>query len=188
MSTEDRDRGYSKILEQLRRVNRIVVTAGIQDDGTQDDGMTMAQIGAINEFGTSWVVSKKQAHYMARRLMGIDPDAEPERYWGSVRSLTGKTITIPERSFLRSAVDENEAKLHQAAERAIGWVASGELTLEEAFNRFGFFLETVIKQQIDHITSPPNAPLTKQLKNGGDKPLIHSGRMQNSIRYVTDIS
>lgn len=180
--TSDKDLGAKHIQAEMKRLRAATVLVGVHGDaGGYPGGMTIAGVAGINEFGATWTLSAKAAYFMARVLMEIDPDKEPGRFWGTVRKLTGRRITIPERAPIRKAIDENLPKLEEAAKRVYGMVAAG-MSADEALAKFGMLVETFIKRQIDNTTDPPNAQLTQRIK-GEDDPLVASGRYRNSIRY-----
>ena len=47
----------------------------------------------------------------------------------------------------------------------------------------GLKIETDIKDKINRLGSPPNAPSTVRRK-GSDNPLVDTGTMRESLRYV----
>ena len=91
---------------------------------------------------------------------------------------------IPERSFIRSTVDENAERYAKAAEILVGMMIDGEISKFEALERMGQQIEKDIKEKIVNLKTPPNAPRTIAAKRGKDNPLIDSGEMLASIRYV----
>ena len=91
--------------------------------------------------------------------------------------------TTPERSFIRSTIDENAERYAKAAEILLGLMVDGEISKFEALERMGQQIEKDIKEKIVNIKRPPNSPRTIEIK-GFDNPLIHTGEMLGSIRYV----
>ena len=90
---------------------------------------------------------------------------------------------IPERSFIRSTIDENAERYSKAAEILVGMMIDGEISKFEALERMGQQIESDIKSKIVSLKSPPNSPRTI-MEKGSDNPLIDTGEMLNSIRYV----
>jgi hypothetical protein len=127
-------------------------------------------------------VTSKQAYFMARRLMGIDPTAEPGRFWATFRTLRGKVMQVPERSYLRASIDANPEVIRTAMLRFFDKVAAGELEAPIAMAQFGAFTEALVKKWMRDFSDPPNAPLTIHVKKA-DNPLIDKGRLVNSIRF-----
>lgn len=178
-NVETFDGGWGRIEREIRAIAEISVDVGIQGE----DG-ELARIAAIHEFGSQeWTITSKQAYFMARRLMQIDPEDEPARFWGTFRSLRGRRMRIPERSFIRAAVDENEANIREAMRRSFDRVAAGEATADEQAARFGMFVQALIQGFATDLSDPPNAPLTRFVKQS-ENPLVDTGRMIGSIRYI----
>ena len=157
----DRDRGYRALKAALAAVGSPRVYAGIlQDVGsavTEEGGDTLAGYAAKNEFGTR---------------------------------------TIPERSFMRSTVDKHEAKYAKALEKAMGAmvddaVSGGEQaglsSLRKSMDTLGVRLVADIQTMIRDVRTPPNAPSTLAAKYPGDNPLIHTGRMRQSIAHKVEL-
>lgn len=93
---------------------------------------------------------------------------------------TGK---IPERSFMRSTFDEKLGSIKTLMDRQWEKFIRGETTIFRALSRIGMEHETDVKQKIRDLKTPPNAPSTIA-KKGSDNPLIDTGAMVNSVRYV----
>lgn len=92
------------------------------------------------------------------------------------------TKHIPERSFLRSAI-EGKRRQHEAVfEKIVLSVYAGNMTIEQGLEVFGLHLETSVKKRIDEITDPANAPATIKGK-GSSKPLVDTKQLQRSIFY-----
>jgi len=91
--------------------------------------------------------------------------------------------TTPERSFIRSTIDENAERYLKAAEILVGMMIDGEISKFEALERMGQQIERDIKEKIVNLKTPPNAPRTIEAK-GSDNPLVDSMEMLNSIRYA----
>lgn len=89
---------------------------------------------------------------------------------------------VPERSFLRSTVDGNEARYTSELEAAVGKVVDGSANIGQAFGLVGAKVARDVQQTIRDMTSPPNAPRTIAMK-GSSHPLIDTGRMLQSIDY-----
>ncbi|MCY1185956.1 hypothetical protein D9M73_267810 [compost metagenome] len=64
-------------------------------------------------------------------------------------------------------------------------VLSGEMTMRILLEQMGNLAEGHVKQEITDLKDPPNAKSTIA-KKGSDNPLIDSGHMRQSIRYVID--
>ncbi len=89
---------------------------------------------------------------------------------------------VPERSFLRSTVDANEARYAEELAAAIGKVVDGSAGVGQAFGVVGAKVARDVQQKIRDTHDPPNAPRTIRMK-GSSHPLIDTGRMLQSIDY-----
>ena len=90
---------------------------------------------------------------------------------------------VPERSFIRSTMDENAERYLKAAETLVGLMIDGEISKFEALERMGQQIERDIKEKIINLKTPPNSPRTI-MEKGSDNPLIDTGEMLASIRYI----
>lgn len=95
------------------------------------------------------------------------------------------TKTIPERSFLRSTVAENESKYIKLDERLIGLIIDGKLDTKQASEVLGQQVKKDVQQKIVDLHTPPNSPKTIAAK-GSSNPLIDTGQMRQSIDYVVN--
>lgn len=89
---------------------------------------------------------------------------------------------IPERSFLRSTIDENRAKYEGQLSKVIGAVIDGKSTLRAGLNKIGVGVVGDVKRKITALKDPPNAASTIAQK-GSDNPLIDTGRLRASIDF-----
>lgn len=89
------------------------------------------------------------------------------------------TSKIPQRSFLRSTLEENEDNI------VLHYLNIYRTTndLEKAAHQTGDYVEKLVKAKIASGDFVPNAPSTIRRK-GRNQPLIDTGRMMNSIKSV----
>ena len=90
---------------------------------------------------------------------------------------------IPERSFIRAGVDMNASQIMTISERQWGLIVDGRITKRAGLERMGEEIQRHITRRITDIKIPPNALSTIQRK-GSDNPLIDTGRLRSSIRWV----
>ena len=93
------------------------------------------------------------------------------------------TEKIPERSFMRSAFDENQQAISQDMANRYAQVQAGTITVYQALGLIGLRHQDQIKNKIDTNIPPPNAPATIA-KKGSSHTLIDTGAMKNSIHYI----
>ena len=89
---------------------------------------------------------------------------------------------IPERSFIRSTMDQNRFALFQQANRFLDQISAGSITPTKALGLLGEFIRGQIVSKITTLQDPPNAPSTI-LKKGSANPLIDEGRMRQAIAW-----
>ena len=95
---------------------------------------------------------------------------------------------IPERSYIRSTLDENRgAYLTSLAETAKTAVDKGLPATKTALGRLGARVSADIKRKITAFDSPPNAPSTIA-KKGSDNPLIDTGTLRRAITWRVEVS
>ena len=92
------------------------------------------------------------------------------------------TSTAPSRPFLRMSVDENEDKITTTCGRELESLKSGG-TAETILRRVGALGVRLVQEKIGSGSFEPNAESTIR-KKGSDKPLIDTGRMRQSVKYV----
>jgi hypothetical protein len=90
---------------------------------------------------------------------------------------------IPERSFMRSAWDENLSRITDNMQENLEEVKAGKSSFNLALHKVGLLVETLIKQKIGSNIQPANHPATIKAK-GSSRTLIDTSAMLNSIRYV----
>jgi len=98
---------------------------------------------------------------------------------------------IPERSFIRSALDENTEKINGWRVELVGKIMDG-LPIEDALDALGFRVQQLIQNKIKSNVPPPNvAKVTSKKIRDGHEPqtLMDTKLMLRSItfrRHVND--
>lgn len=95
------------------------------------------------------------------------------------------TNNIPERSFLRTSTDENQAKYNRFIDNRFGKVLTLELTARQALDQLGLMAASDVQSKITNIRTPPNSPSTIKLK-GSSNPLIDNGTMRRAVRHEVE--
>lgn len=90
--------------------------------------------------------------------------------------------TIPERSFMRSSIDENLVKLTKLLKKLSGLVIDGRMQKKQALGLVGQNIADAMKAKIRTGRFEPLAESTIKAK-GSSKPLIDTGQMINSIEF-----
>lgn len=165
----DIDKGWDKIVKELMALDNTYVKTGIQSN-TEVPGksITMAQLGAVHEFGKDIAVTDRMRGYL--HAIGIH-----------LRKDTA-FIHIPQRSFIRSAYDENESDIKHNADIVVANILEGNMLRNQALDILGNYMQGLIQRKMVEGPFVPNSPMTIARK-GSSRPLIDTGRLRQSIRY-----
>lgn len=94
-------------------------------------------------------------------------------------------LGVPERSWLRAWVDENQAMIRNDLRRAAMRMIEGKLTAQQAADLLGTKYVAAIQTRIANGIAPANAPATIA-KKGSSTPLIDTGQMRSAITYIME--
>lgn len=95
----------------------------------------------------------------------------------------GTNKGIPERSFMRSAFDENSHGISVVMGQQFAKVKRGEKSVRSALEHLGMYHQKHIKEKIGSNIQPANHPETIRRKKSS-RTLIDNGDMINSVHYV----
>jgi hypothetical protein len=107
--------------------------------------------------------------------------------FGTDRAGKGHNITIPQRSFLRSTLDEEKDTIRKRVDKAKVDVVTGKLSKKKFLSRLGLWFENKVKAKILAGGDPfiENAPSTVRAKRERGRtlpiPLNDVGRLRQSI-------
>lgn len=159
-----------------------VVLVGIHEEATDPDGpLTMAQLGAVHEFGAEINHPGGTPYGYATKQ---DAEAGKVRFLekGQGFMVLGETephqITIPERPWLQPGAEAGEADYVRAIEDGV----ANDLDSETILNQVGALAVGSVQQMVVDVKSPPNAPSTIR-KKGSANPLVDTGAMRQSVHY-----
>lgn len=96
------------------------------------------------------------------------------------------TETSPERSWLRSTIDQNAGKINEWREEMIGNILEKGWTVQKALETIGFRIQLLLQNKIKSNVPPPLAPSTANYKQAQGRPvvtLIDTGLMLRSVTY-----
>ena len=150
----DIDLGYNAIMKEIEELSRASLLVGIQE---QAKTKSQTKRGRTQKAGLS------VAEYAAKNEFG--------------------TNEIPQRSFMRTAFDENINTIENAAAIQYGKIIDGDVPLAQGLGLVGQVIVGLVQKKIRAIVFPPNSPATIAMK-GSSKPLIDFGQMINSVTYV----
>jgi hypothetical protein len=100
----------------------------------------------------------------------------------------GGTTTIPERSWLRSTVDENRKKWQGLIVDLFFDAISGKTSVQKALSKLGVVIQEAVRGQILRGGKPliPNKPSTAKEK-GRNQPLVDSKKLWRSVGYEVNL-
>lgn len=147
------------------------------------EGMTIFQIGAIHEFGSTFQHPGGTKYIMKNGR----PRFVSNDYAGPVAGTTGPhTITIPQRSFLRVPFATKKAEIADAIAGQFKAVAEKGRKAEVALGRVGIVAENISRKAFTtrgYGMWPDIAAATKARKGSGQT-LIDTGTLRGSITSV----
>ncbi len=168
---EVKDTGWEKLKKNLLKAAEkpAYTSVGVHEDaGSADNGMTLAKIAAIQEFGVHITVTDKMRGYLASQGLFLKKDT--------------MEIVIPARSFLRGFVDEYKGVIEGLIEKLLDKLITGNTTVEGALKILGEFATGGVKARIVKGIDPELHPFTIEHK-GSSKPLVDTGRLLGSISH-----
>lgn len=99
------------------------------------------------------------------------------------------TETIPERSFMRSTIDDNNKDIVNKIAIEENKVIDGKQTISKMLDRIGIIVKSMIQKKIKAAASwaTPNAPSTLR-KKGNKPPLTDTGQLARDIDYKKKVT
>ena len=158
VTIKDNDKRYKKFVTSVKALDKVFIQIGLQagdkaDKRVKKKGQAdtiiktdtdIAQIAAMNEFGTDHV---------------------------------------PSRPFMRQTWERWLEEMNKHIKAEYEAVIAGRKSAVTSLQALGLWYETKMKMQIVEGDFAPNSPVTENRK-GSTRPLIDTGRMRQSIRYV----
>ncbi|MEL0577058.1 hypothetical protein AACK17_00705 [Pectobacterium punjabense] len=134
-----------------------------------------------------------QDRVMAKRrvLVGLPAgsgnyeDGAPIAVIGAVQEFGSADGRVPERSFLRVPIRQNQDKIKKAFRALTGAVVRGEITAFQMLDQIGGRAAAFCSEAIESGIQPANADSTIQRK-GSSTPLVEHGRLKRSITHVVE--
>lgn len=153
---EDKDLGLNRIIRTLNKdLDGVVVKVGVQ---AKDKAVRRGKGGSIRN------TDQQLAVIAAIHEFGLDD--------------------MPQRSFLRSAYDENLSMIDKMIQRVANGAVFG-LGTNAALNQLGNVVQGMVQRKIVDGPFVPNSPATIKRKKSS-KPLIDTGHLRQSIHYVIE--
>jgi hypothetical protein len=153
---EDKDLGLNRIIRTLNKdLDGVVVKVGVQ---AKDKAVRRGKGGSVRN------TDQPLAVIAAIHEFGLGD--------------------MPQRSFLRSAYDENLPMIDKMIQRVANGAVFG-LGTNAALNQLGNVVQGMVQRKIVDGPFVPNSPATIKRKKSS-KPLIDTGHLRQSIRYVIE--
>jgi HK97 gp10 family phage protein len=149
------DRGFSRIINDLKQLENTAVKVGFPKNGEvgkRDNPSKLEQYSNISEVASVAIFQE----------------------FG--------TRNIPDRPFMRPFFTENKAELLTLKSKLYKKVVKNEISVKQFYNLLGLFAKSKIQKKIVDIRTPVNSAKTVKIK-GFDNPLIWTGQMKNSVQH-----
>lgn len=156
------DNNIPKLIEKMSGMKNRKIEAGVLEDGEQ------AMIAFVHEYGMDIAVTPRMRAYLHYQGIHLRKDTTH--------------IRIPERSFIRSGWDENEADIHKKIEYFFGDVLDLNIDAEVFLDKVGKEMEGKLKKHLVELSSPPLSDWTTEKKSSSN-PLVDTGSLLDSISY-----
>lgn len=101
---------------------------------------------------------------------------------GLIHEFGAPSKSIPERSFIRSTVDQKDRAYRQELRNSFANILLGRGTVLSELDQFGFRVTGDIQRKITAIRTPANSESTIE-KKGFDNPLIETGTLRAFIKH-----
>jgi hypothetical protein len=105
------------------------------------------------------------------------PDGTSVIAVGAIHEFGSPEMNIPERSYLRTTLNENRKTYVKFLNKVAKKIVSGEIDMEKALGLMGLKAQSDIRQKITDIKEPPLV-----IRIGGN-PLVDTGHLRQSINY-----
>lgn len=185
---------FTVLAKALRDLDGLVAKAGWFKSSVYENGMPVAQIAIVQEYGasinhpggTAYSVGRDGAKFVSNSSSGAD----------SLPRTKAHKITIPPRPFMRPTIaNEQKNWLRLLADGAKA-VLRGKRTAQQVMDVVSAKAAGDVAKTIAALHSPPLAKSTidkrrrqmadKKTIGSLDKPLVHSGLLLNSITNVVE--
>lgn len=126
-------------------------------------------------------------------------DGTPVAYIAAIQEFGYPPKNIPARSFMRTALSDNQAQLEEIISRGAGKYVVGQITMNQFLDGLGESMMGMIVEKIQSITTPPLKPSTIASRNSkrkkgttdaghtGNKPLVFTGTLISSVEYKVEL-
>ncbi|PVX61240.1 hypothetical protein [Paraburkholderia unamae] len=182
--------GGDKLEAKLREIaeeaaKAKTVRVGFLEGATYPNGMPVAQVAAINEYGGTVTVPEHDVT-VNRKVKSNGEFAkngrfvkESEANFQTVHHVESYTVTIPARPYFRGMVQQNKGEWGPALGTII---KAADYDSAVALGRLGSMVRDQLQDSIREFSEPENAKSTVR-KKGFNDPLVDSSHMLNSADF-----
>jgi len=164
---KDKDLGFNAIIAEIEKMHKSSVKIGFfANQVTKAEQKVNSNTGELR--------NKVPGQSMA--------NIARENEYGVVRR--GKRV--PARPFMSTSFDENRELINRVVAKEYDKILAGKSTVYKSLSALGIWFTGIVQKKIRSIQSPPNSPLTIELK-GSSKPLIDFGQMISSVTHEVTI-
>ncbi|MED3805607.1 hypothetical protein [Priestia megaterium] len=183
---------FDKLIKALEDLDKYSVEVGI----FASDDSFYAMIANVHEYGITIKPKKQFLTIPTKEADGRKASDIPGLFKPKGKNILAiqdgdnlkvmfilvKSVTIPERSFVRSTFDEKNDEWVQFMERLIDKVLAFEIDAKTLFERVGAKAAADIQEKITTLRSPGNSPITMENK-GSSNPLIDTGGLRARVTW-----
>lgn len=188
--------GLDALLKRLGKGEHRVLVGVPAGAGNEENGISLAQVAAINEFGGTIKTHERASRELRfsehafRNKEGFDSYRFAKRgakrfIVGRARAYTQEGYKIPARPFLRGGIRSNLPRFSRLSARLLRNVAQGAQTLRGALELVGHDAAGAVKRYITSGAIEANAPSTIK-KKGSSQPLVDDAQLRQSITSVVE--
>lgn len=193
--------GIPDLMARLKQLGDKHVDVGLfgKDSNVDKEGVNLVTLGRVHEFGmTIRPKNKKALAVPLEAAKGRRPADVPGLFRpkgknvlvvadgkGRIKPMFVllKSVTIPERSFLRAGFDRHIGEINAMVDSQVDSILHNKINPDTYLDMLGLHFAGLIQHfAIYEVKSPPNAPLTVANK-GSSNPLVDTGRMIGAIRH-----
>lgn len=158
------DNDIPQAIKRIDKINRKKVKVGYFSGDFYDGNgnITIKGLAAVHEFGIQIKVTPEMRAFLHHHGLHLKDSTT--------------SITIPERSFVRTGADASKFAIVQKTEEFIVDAIEGNVPVELLYQMIGEEMKSEIQEHAIDLQDPANHPFTIEQK-GSSNPLVASGNM-----------
>ncbi|MFT9493415.1 hypothetical protein [Anaerosolibacter sp.] len=200
MSTKiDNKTKVPQIIEALDQLSKKKILIGVFGE---DDSFIL-MIARVHEFGMT--ITPKNKRYLTIPLNKLAKEKSPKDFNDlfSFKADSGelylvrekgkdklefmywlaKSVTIPERSYMRGAYDHKLGDMERRVKKLLNQVITLQITTDTFFKVLGEYIVGIVQKYMTDLKEPAKSPITLAQAPDKSNPLIQDGRLRQAITY-----